>query len=189
MNEHGPSSEEVVALWAIGAIGGVFLWRALRWFVSGVRTPNPWGPEIDEQIEREDAVPVCTRCLEPYPPEAHFCPDCGAPVDPLVNYSPYLYIFSVGHLFRIGSFGAYRLNGLTVFGFVLASFFLTQGLGALLWPARWILDWLFPQVLDSFGWGIPFLVPLLVYWVLIAANVQRQNRPSETVPPIITPTE
>ena len=111
----------MVAAWVVLGICCVLAWRTFRWFSGGPTAPNPWGPEIDEQMERPDAVPICTRCLEPHSSEARFCPNCGAPVDTLVNYGPYLYIFSLGHLFRIGSFGDFRCTRLTIAGFVVAS--------------------------------------------------------------------
>jgi hypothetical protein len=121
MGKTGPTPEATIALLALVAIGAVLLWRAFRWFFSGPTTPNPWGPEVEEQIERPDAVPICTRCLEPQQPDAYFCPECGAPVSALVNFNPYLYVFSVGDLLRVGSFGGFRRGWLALTGFVIVS--------------------------------------------------------------------
>ena len=37
-------------------------------------------------------VPLCTRCLQPYDPLAHFCPHCGCTVGQLTPYMPFVSI-------------------------------------------------------------------------------------------------
>lgn len=121
MDESRPTPEVMIAFLVAIVIGGLLVWRALRWFFSGPTTPEPWGSEIDEKIHQPDAVPLCTRCLEAYSPEICFCPHCGAPVDPLVNFNPYLYVFSLGDVLRLGSFGNFRFSRLALWGFAILS--------------------------------------------------------------------
>ena len=93
------------------------LWMLIRWLLSGPRRPDPWSDEVAAEIAKDDAVPLCHRCLAPHDSWVDFCPDCGAPVGPYTNWMPYPYLFSVGHTLRIGASGDYKRSPLTIAGF------------------------------------------------------------------------
>ena len=112
---------EQIGVIAIVAVAGVFFWRGLRWFWQRKPHPNPWNEETEARIQQSDAVPLCTRCLEPHEPTAQFCPNCGLPVDSLVPFSPYLYVFALGDVLVSGTTRKFRVNWLTVFGYIFLS--------------------------------------------------------------------
>ncbi|HKI68058.1 MAG TPA: zinc ribbon domain-containing protein [Verrucomicrobiae bacterium] len=109
---------------AVGFIGLIVLmiagvWAFMRWVLSGPERPDPWGEEVSAEISGGDATPICHRCFTPHKPFAHFCPNCGTPVGPYTNLMPFPYVFSVGHVLRLGTDGAFRRSLLTVAGFIL----------------------------------------------------------------------
>jgi len=106
----------ILALTGLMICGGWFLFQ---WFRGAPSTPNPWGEKIEESLHQPDATPLCPRCLEPHQTEARFCPGCGAPVDPLVAFSPYLYVFAFGDMLRAGTSRRFRVNWVTILGFLL----------------------------------------------------------------------
>jgi hypothetical protein len=71
-----------------------------RWLVTGPRTPDPWGQEVQNATESPDAVPLCTRCLAPQQHTGWFCPNCGAVVAEGGNCLPFVYLFSIGEGMR-----------------------------------------------------------------------------------------
>ena len=93
------------------------LWMLIRWLFTGPPRPDPWSDEVAAEIAKEDAVPLCHRCLAPHDSRVDFCPDCGAPVGPYTNWLPYPYLFSIGHTLRIGASGDFRRSPLTIVGF------------------------------------------------------------------------
>jgi len=113
------SPETKVGILALAGLALVGCWRLFRWFLRSPSTPNPWDEKTEESIHQPDATPICTRCLEPHNPEAHFCSTCGAPVDPLVAFSPYLYVFAFGDMLRAGTSGRFKVNWVTIVGFLL----------------------------------------------------------------------
>jgi hypothetical protein len=90
------------------------LWRFIRWLFSGPPRPDPWSDEVAAEIAKDDAVPLCHRCLAPHDSSVNFCPDCGAPVGAYTNWLPYPYLFSIGHTLRIGASGDFRRSPLTI---------------------------------------------------------------------------
>lgn len=113
------SPEIQVATFAAIILGLVGCWFLFRWFVNGPRTPDPWDQKTEESLHQPDAMPLCSRCLEAHDAEARFCHNCGVPVDPLVAFSPYLYIFAFGDMLRAGVSRRFRINWVTVTGFLL----------------------------------------------------------------------
>jgi hypothetical protein len=106
----------------VGVLGIVILlcfglWMLIRWLVNGPQEPDPWSDEVAAEIAKDDAVPLCHRCLAPHDSWVDFCPDCGAPVGPYTNWLPYPYLFSIGHTLRIGASGDFRRSPLTIAGF------------------------------------------------------------------------
>jgi hypothetical protein len=94
------------------------LWRLIRWLFSGTPPPDPWSDEVAAEIAKDDAVPLCHRCLAPHDSRVDFCPECGAPVGAYTNWLPYPYLFSIGHTLRIGASGDFRRSPLTIAGFL-----------------------------------------------------------------------
>ena len=84
------------------------LWRLIHWLFDGPQRSDPWSDEVATEIAKDDAVPLCHRCLSPHDSLVDFCPDCGAPVGPYTNWLPYPYLFSIGHTLRIGASGDFR---------------------------------------------------------------------------------
>jgi hypothetical protein len=66
---------------------------------------DPWPAEIDQEVRRPDAVPLCINCLCPQGPHAHFCPHCAFPTGDRVALMHYLAVFVVGELLRQGVTG------------------------------------------------------------------------------------
>ena len=102
-------------------VGCLALWRFIRWFSEEPRPPEPWDEQVAAAIAQDDATPLCCRCLQPHPPFADFCPECGAPVGTYTNLLPFPYIFSLGDLLRIGTGGVFNRTPVTLVGFVLVS--------------------------------------------------------------------
>ena len=109
----------VVGLVTLAVLALFGCWRLARWLFEGKAGPNPWDEETERRIHQPDAVPLCTRCLEPYPAESRFCPNCGVPVDALVPFSPYSYVFAFGDMLRAGTTRRFQINWITVLGFLL----------------------------------------------------------------------
>jgi len=87
-------------------------WRA--------RLPSdPWPAELDEQVRRHEAVPVCHHCFRPQEEATWFCRDCGAVAGPYNNLMPYIRIFSIGEVFRSGVGPEARFTPLTTTGYIL----------------------------------------------------------------------
>ena len=106
-----------VGLLAIAVLLCFGLWMLIRWLFSGPPQPDPWSEEVAAEIAKDDAVPLCHRCLAPHDSQVDFCPDCGAAVGPYTNLLPYPYLFSIGHTLRIGTSGDFRRSPLTIVGF------------------------------------------------------------------------
>jgi hypothetical protein len=82
-------------------------------------SPDPWDAETASRVEDADAPVLCHRCLVPNNPGADFCENCGAAVGEYTNYLPYPYVFSLGHILRVGTAGEFRRSPVTVLGFIL----------------------------------------------------------------------
>jgi RNA polymerase subunit RPABC4/transcription elongation factor Spt4 len=83
--------------------------------------PDPWDQKIAAEIGREEATPLCHRCLTAHDSATDFCPACGAAVGQYTNWLPYPQLFSIGHALRIGTSGKFRRSPLTVSFFLLFS--------------------------------------------------------------------
>jgi hypothetical protein len=105
----------VLAVLAILVFGA---FRLILWIVRTPHQPEPWDEETSRQIESEDAMPLCLRCLTEHGGVADFCPNCGAPVGAYNNFSPYFCLFSIGHALRTGAEGKFRRSPFTIIGFL-----------------------------------------------------------------------
>ena len=106
---------------AVAAVLGCVVLLVVRWIREVVPPPNPWDEEVERAVQAEDAVPLCPHCLAPQEPETWFCAGCGCSVGPYNNLNPYLYLFSVGDLFRTGVSGPVRRSPFVVVGFLVLS--------------------------------------------------------------------
>lgn len=108
-----------VGFWGLAVLTGCLLWRVLRQALRRPAHPDPWDSSVAATLETEEAAPLCHRCLTPHDSLAHFCSNCGAPVGTCTNLLPFPYLFSIGHLLRIGTDGSYRRTPLAIAGFFL----------------------------------------------------------------------
>src|SRR5258708_33321196 len=103
---HAPWVTELVIL----VFSGIVIYGFILSVMDAACTADPWANEIEEEVNREEAVPLCHRCLAPQTHNGWFCPECGTTVGPYCNYLPYIYIFSQGELLRIGVTERIRSN-------------------------------------------------------------------------------
>src|SRR5258706_13395673 len=97
-----------VGVWVVLGMAGYGFWALIRWVLNSPVRPDPWDDQVAGEIAKDDATPLCHRCLAPHDPLANFCPDCGAPVGEYTNLLPYPYVFSIGHTLRIGTVGEFK---------------------------------------------------------------------------------
>ena len=110
--------ELLAVLFVVAALG----FRCVHWFMEPTaRTPDPWGPEVEQSLRDPELRPLCHRCLIPHPTEGWFCPTCGASIGPYNNYMPFVYLFSQGEVLRAGVNDRIRPSLLTVGGYLLCS--------------------------------------------------------------------
>ena len=76
-----------------------------RLFRADCAMVDPWPTEVDVELRRSDAVPLCTNCLYPQEPHPHFCPNCAFPTGDRVALMHYLEVFVLGELLRQGVSG------------------------------------------------------------------------------------
>jgi hypothetical protein len=153
----GPTPEQTIATLAILAICGALVYGLVFWVMEAPCTADPWGKEITNAINNDDAVPVCHHCFTPQPRSGWFCPECGAIVGPYCNCMPYLYIFSQGEVLRAGVTERLRHGPLIVIGYILVS-------------------------LATFSVGLVLLAP--IYWFLLFKNLCRtESAPSAPMYP------
>ena len=93
-----------------------------HWVFVCPRTPDPWGVDVEHEVEREEAVPVCPHCLTPQEHNGWFCPECGSMSGQYGNFLPAVYIFSIGDEVRTGIQQRGRWTPLLVTGYVLIAF-------------------------------------------------------------------
>ena len=115
----GPSPESTAALVAVLGLGICGIWLFVRWLKDGPVAPDPWDEDVKEALQKDEASPLCHRCLSPHDGRANFCATCGAPVGIYTNWLPYPYLFSIGHTMRIGTSGEFRRSPLIILGFFL----------------------------------------------------------------------
>jgi hypothetical protein len=144
MPDHLPSPEAVFAVVVLVALGA---FRIIRWFQKAASSPDPWGPEVEAALQREDTLPLCPHCLAPQQQETWFCGECGNSIGKYNNLNPYLYAFSLGDLFRNATAGWVCPRPLVITGFLLLSVwvFVSQGFGSIgsvgLAFTYWALFW------------------------------------------------
>lgn len=93
----------------------------LKWLRQLPVPPDPWDAEVAESLESPDVSPVCHKCSQPQPQGQTFCEHCGCAVGDYNNCMPYVYLFSEGEVLRTGSGGKFRVNAVTIAGFLLYS--------------------------------------------------------------------
>src|SRR3954467_3978634 len=111
------SPEGTVGTLAILGLVAAFVFRFWHWLLTCPRSPDPWGTEVEEAVEREEAVPVCPHCLTPQEHNGWFCPNCGSTSGQYGNYLPNVYIFSIGDAVRAGVQQRSRWSPLLVTGY------------------------------------------------------------------------
>ena len=104
--------------WESKSLGEIIASRFKAFWTAPV-LPDPWPREVEDAVRSPEALPVCHRCLTPQDSPTWFCPECGTAVGPYNNIMPYLYIFSLGEVFRSGVEREARFTRLTVPGYIL----------------------------------------------------------------------
>jgi hypothetical protein len=105
----------------IMALTAVLIECFILWVKATPGTPDPWDQKDEDAVHQPDAVPLCPHCLSPHDEDCRFCPECGSATGLYNNLNPYLYIFSLGELMRLGVSGQIRRNVTTVVGYLLLS--------------------------------------------------------------------
>ena len=59
---------------------------------------EPQDRPLDSGEGEEKAL--CTSCMAPNEPSAHFCAKCGAPMSPYAATDPFESVFAEGHVYR-----------------------------------------------------------------------------------------
>jgi hypothetical protein len=113
------SPEQFVGWAGVFALTAVVVYAFCRWLMSCPRTRDPWGADIEQAIEQEEAVPVCPHCLVPQRHNGWFCPECGFASSQYGNYLPSVYMFSIGDAVRDGVHRRSRWTPLLVAGYIL----------------------------------------------------------------------
>ena len=114
--------EQTLGTLMILGLVGAAIYQFCQWLLACPRTPDPWGPDIEQAVEEEAAVPLCSHCLTPQEHNGWFCPDCGSTTGPYCNYLPYVYVFSLGDAVRAGVVRREPWTPLLVAGYVLLAF-------------------------------------------------------------------
>jgi hypothetical protein len=129
------TGEDALFLLAVAVLAGCGVWAVIRRLLSGPVSPDPWDEQVAVEVSSEEATPLCHRCLLPHHPNVDFCSDCGAAVGQYTNWLPFPYLFSVGHLLRIGTAGDFKHSPLTIGGFLML------GLAeySLFFPVYWVV--------------------------------------------------
>ena len=115
------SSELEVGYIAATVLACYGLWAFIRWFFTGPLRPDPWDDRIEAEIARDEAVPLCHRCLASHESLANFCSQCGAPVGQYTNWLPFPRLFSIGYTLRLGTSGDFKHSPMVIAGFFLLS--------------------------------------------------------------------
>jgi hypothetical protein len=111
----------ILALAIVGLITGA-VYGFFHWVFACPRTPDPWGADVEQEVEREEAVAVCPHCLTRQEHNGWFCPECGSMSGQYGNFLPAVYIFSIGDGVRTGVQQRSRWSPLLVTGYVLIAF-------------------------------------------------------------------
>lgn len=125
--------DQALTAFVLLAICAIAIYTFILWVIDAPSTADPWGKEVEEVMNRDDAVPVCHHCFTPQSHNGWFCPECGAVVGPYCNYMPYLYIFSEGEVLRAGVMERIRRRPLIVLGYIAFSL----GMFAVAAPIYW----------------------------------------------------
>ena len=122
-----------VGVYAAMALAVVFIWRIIHWFINGPKTPDPWDEQVAAELAGEDAQPICPHCLTAHDELQHFCSDCGAPVGTCTNLMPFVYLFSISHILRIGTSETFKRSRFLIVSF----FFLGLAQYSIFAPVYW----------------------------------------------------
>ena len=130
----------MLATAGLGVAGVVAFWR---WCFSGPLMPDPWGEQVQAELQSPDSLPVCHRCLHEHAETCHFCPQCGASVGDYNNMLPWEQLFSEGEVLRNGTGANLPRRPWVLVGYVL----LSTAAYLLFAPVYWfflIRNWLRP---------------------------------------------
>jgi len=106
--------------WGTQSLGQLILTKLRDWWTA-TRPPDPWSEDEQNRADDQEALIVCHRCCTPQGAPNWFCPGCGTAVGPYNNVLPFVYIFSIGEVFRSGMCSSAKYTSLTVPGYIFAS--------------------------------------------------------------------
>jgi len=147
-------------LWVLVILGfcAVAIYLFVVWVIDAPRTGDPWGKETEDEVNHDEALPLCHRCLTPQDHNGWFCPVCGTTVGPYCYYMPYVYIFAQGEVLRAGVTERFRRSVLITAGFIILS-------------------------VGMFGAAAPiFAFAAPVYWWLLFKNLRRSDHAAAEAP-------
>jgi hypothetical protein len=127
------SSEMLVAVAATVMVAIGLLRKFLLDTMASPMPADPWSAEVELQMESDNALPLCPRCLEAHQPSAVFCPTCGNPVSEFATIFPLESYWSLGDVLRTGTSGRFHVSPLTVLGYTLMPLAFTTLLAPFYW--------------------------------------------------------
>jgi len=140
MTKISNTPEISIAIMGTLVVGGFVFYRLVQWVREAPVTPDPWDAKTEEEVQEQEATPVCHRCFTPHAPNQWFCEHCGAAVGDYNNVMPYVDIFSQGEVLRNGLHDRMRNKPLIVIGYLLYTF----SVFTILAPLYWI--WFFKKL-------------------------------------------
>src|SRR4051794_6634539 len=88
------SPEVKIGLLALAGLAAYGIRAMLRRLPGDAIAPEPWDAQVALDLEKEETLPLCHRCLTPHLVSLDFCPECGAAVVKYTNLLPFPYLFS-----------------------------------------------------------------------------------------------
>lgn len=126
--------EKIVGTLAICGLIAAAIYGFCQWVLASPRNPDPWGDDIEREVEEGETVPLCPHCLAPQAHNGWFCPECGSTAaGQYGHYLPGVYIFSFGEVLRAGVEWPGRWTLLVATGSALAAFYPLSGLALIYW--------------------------------------------------------
>lgn len=106
---------------ALVALGTIAVIRLILWVRRLPVSADPWDQKTAETLTAAETSGVCHKCSQPHSDNQPFCEHCGAAVGDYNNVLPYVYIFSQGEVLRTGATGTFRVNAMTIGGYLIYS--------------------------------------------------------------------
>jgi hypothetical protein len=122
LNTFPQTPEQTLGTLAILALIGAAIYLFCRWLWACPLSPDPWGAELQQVVDKGEGASLCPHCLTPQEHDGWFCPECGSTTGQYGNYLPAVYIFSIGDVVRAGVERQTAWPAWMAVGYVLMSF-------------------------------------------------------------------